>query len=98
MIERFISSALAYNIGVPIVNNRTTYNSFNAYAIDLINYIVLISGSLAGLVIIYGAFKYTTSAGDESKIKESKEIIVGALVGLALLLLIKVLVPILGIK
>jgi hypothetical protein len=57
-----------------------------------------IGGLIAILVIIYGAFLYVTSAGDEAKAKNGKDIIVGSLIGFILLVLIKVLVPILGIK
>ncbi len=74
------------------------YGSFNGYFLDLINYAVNIAGALAILVIVFGAFKYVTSGGDDAKAKEGKDIIVGALIGFALLLLIKVIIPLLGLE
>ncbi|MEX1123796.1 MAG: hypothetical protein WEC81_01335 [Patescibacteria group bacterium] len=76
----------------------TSYGGFSDYFLDLINYAVNIAFGLATLVIIFGAFKYVTSGGDDTKAKEGKDIIVGALIGLALLLLIKVIVPLVGLE
>jgi hypothetical protein len=90
--------ARAYEIGIPINNGQTQYTTFNAYLIDLVSLAINIGGLIAILVIIYGAFLYVTSAGDEAKAKNGKDIIVGSLIGFILLVLIKVLVPILGIK
>lgn len=94
----FIGVAKAYTIGVPINGSQTTYTSFNAYLIDLVKLAINIGGLIAILVIVYGALLYVTSAGDEAKAKTGKDIIVGSLVGFALLVLIRVLVPILGIS
>lgn len=93
-----IGRAAAYTIGVPINGNKTTYSSFSEYFLDLINLATNIAIALAVLMIIWGAFKYTTSGGEDSKAKDGKDIIVGALVGLALLFLIKIIVPIIGVK
>ncbi len=76
----------------------TQYSNFSLYFLDLINYAVNIAGAIAILVIVYGAFKYVTSGGDDTKAKEGKDIIVGALIGFALLLLIKVIIPLLGLE
>lgn len=76
----------------------TRYGSFTDYFLDLIKYAINIAYGLATLVIIYGAFKYVTSGGDDAKAKEGKDIIVGALIGLAMLLLIRVVIPLLGLE
>lgn len=94
----FVGIAKAYEIGVPISGGKTTYTSFNAYLVDLVNLAINIGGLIAILVIVYGGLLYVTSAGDEAKVKSAKDIIVGSLVGFALLVLIKVLVPILGLS
>ena len=44
-------------------------------------------GLLAVIVIIYGGFMYTTSAGDASKIKKAKDTIMYGVVGLVIALL-----------
>ena len=46
-----------------------------------------IAAGLATLVIIYGGYRYITSAGNPEALKDAKDIIVGALIGLVLLLL-----------
>lgn len=103
MLSFFVGRAYAYTIGVPIAkdakgNPITEYSSFTAYFLDLVKLATTIAIALAILVIVWGAFKYTTSGGDDTKAKDGKDIIVGALVGLALLFLIKIIVPIIGIQ
>lgn len=110
MWDWFLVKAYAYTINVPIAKEcnivnakevctpKTEYTTFSAYFLDLINYAVTIAGALAILVIVFGAFKYVTSGGDDAKAKEGKDIIVGALIGFALLLLIKVIIPLLGLE
>ena len=104
MWDYFLIKAHAYTINVPIAKDKdtglpkTNYNSFNEYFLDLINYAVNLAFALAVLVIIFGALKYVTASGDDAKAKEGKDIIVGALVGLALLLLIKLILPLLGLE
>lgn len=105
MSDWLVGRALAYTIGVPIeskvVNGEkvpvTEYSSFSDYFLALIKLATNIAIALAVLMIIWGAFKYVSSAGDDAKAKDGKDIIVGALVGLALLFLIKVIVPILRV-
>lgn len=98
MWERFVDKAYAYTINVPISGNRKEYTNFSDYFIDLIKLAINLAGSLAILMIVWGAFKYLTSAGDETKAREGKDIIVGAVVGFALLVLIRIIVPLVGIK
>jgi len=98
LAELFVGKAYAYTINVPIKDGRTTYNTFSEYFIDLVGLAINIALGLAVLVIIFGALKYVTSGGDEAKVKDGKDIIVGALVGLALLLLTRVIIPLLGVE
>lgn len=103
MWDWFLGRALAYTINVPIAKDENgkdifEYPSFKAYFLDLIKLAVNIAAALAVLMIVYGAFKYATSGGDESKAKDGKDMIVGALVGFGLLLLIRVLIPLLGLQ
>lgn len=98
MTEWLVGRAWAYTIGVPISGGKRTYTNFSDYFLDLIKLATNIAIFLAVLMIVWGAFKYTTSGGDDTRAKDGKDIIIGALVGLALLFLIRVLVPIIGIK
>lgn len=97
MWDWLVGRAYAYTVNVPIANGRTEYPDFKTYFLDLIKLAINLASLLAILMIIWGAFKYSTSGGDEAKAKEGKDIIVGALVGFALLLLIRVLIPLLGL-
>lgn len=102
MRDWLVDRALAYTINVPIAKDDKgkdifEYPSFKAYFLDLIKVAINIAAALAVMMIVYGAFKYATSGGDETKAKDGKDIIVGALVGFALLLLIRVLIPLLGL-
>lgn len=85
-----------YHISLPF-NGTTHYCNFTDYFVGLMTWAIGIAQILAVIMILWGAFKYSTSGGDQSKIKEGKDIIIGALVGFALLLLIKVLIPIIGV-
>jgi len=103
MGQYWLGRAYAYTIGVPIEKDSsgkwvTSYADFTSYFLALIKLAINIAGSLAILVILWGAFRYVTSAGDEAKAKEAKDLIIGAVVGFALLVLIRVLVPIIGIQ
>lgn len=102
-LELFVTKAYAYTIGVPIEKDsngkdKLEYTNFTEYFLALINVASNIAIGLAVLMIIWGAFKYISSGGDESKAREGKDVIVGSLVGLALLFLIKLIIPIIGVR
>lgn len=52
---------------------------------------------LAVFMILFGAFSYITSGGNQQGLQNAKDMIVGALIGLALLLLLYLLLPALGV-
>jgi len=51
------------------------------------SFILPVGTTLAGFVIMYGGIVYATSGGDTSKVAKGKELIFGAVSGLALLIL-----------
>ena len=53
----------------------------------IINVVLGVLGLLAVVIIIYGGFMYTTSAGDASKIKKAKDTIMYGVIGLVIALL-----------
>ena len=57
------------------------------YIVNIYHAALPIAAALAALVIIYGGYRYITSAGNPEALKDAKDIIVGALIGLVLLLL-----------
>lgn len=98
LFDRILPTAHAYTIGVPVNGaGKVQYNTFSEYFLDLVNRAMLLAVMVAILIIIWAAFKYVTSSGDETKAHEAKDMIIGAVVGLALLFLTRLLVPILGI-
>lgn len=76
----------------------TYYANFNSYLLDLFSAAINIAGLLAVLMILWGAFKYISASGDEAKVRDAKDTIVGAVIGFALLVLIKVLLPLIQIQ
>ena len=93
-----LERAYAYRINLPFPGQDQEISSFNEYIIQLIGFAINVGFALAVLVILYGAIKYTSGAGDEAKAKDSKDIILGAVIGFALLVLIRVIIPILGLQ
>lgn len=61
-------------------------NDISACINDIYTWAVEIGGALAILMIIIAGYSYATSAGDVEKTNKAKEIIVGAITGIMLLL------------
>jgi len=82
---------LALKLGNPFPGNTSPSVSNNnalEYYINLIYPILLDLVALAGvLMMIYGGFKYMTSEGNAEKINDAKETMIGAVVGMILLIL-----------
>lgn len=51
------------------------------------NTILYITGAIAVIVLIFGGFRYVTSTGDASRIKQAKDTIVYAITGIVVALL-----------
>ncbi len=97
MIYFFIGVAHAdINISMPF-NKGETYTTFNDYFSALTNWAVGIAALIAVLVIVYAGYSYTQSQGQADKTSQAKELAAGALTGLALLLMIRLITPTLGI-
>ncbi|MGL5831217.1 MAG: hypothetical protein ACRCZE_03645 [Candidatus Altimarinota bacterium] len=61
-------------------------NPLAAFIIQIINFIVLISGSVSFLLIVIGGFMILSSAGNETNLNKGKDIIKIAIIGLVLTL------------
>jgi len=61
------------------------------YISIILEWVVPIVGGLAFLMLIYAGYKYITSQGNPEATKEAKDIIIGVLVGIALLFLIELI-------
>lgn len=78
------------DLGAPI-GGTTTPTSFADYVNRIYNYAVVIGISLAILMIIFAGYKYMSSAGDPQSLAEAKEVLIGAIVGLVLILLTRLI-------
>lgn len=58
-----------------------------AYVTLLYQWAIPFGSGLAVLVIIYAGYLYATSGGNPDSLKQAKDLIIGALVGLALIIL-----------
>jgi len=57
------------------------------YITILYNWIIPFAGGLAVLVLIYAGYLYATSQGNPDSVNRAKELIIGAITGLALIIL-----------
>lgn len=53
----------------------------------IVNTILFLAGSIAVIVLVFGGFRYVTSTGDASRIKQAKETIMYAIVGIIVAIL-----------
>ena len=73
--------------------------------VDLIEHIylahkwaTLIGTLIAAFMIIFAGFKYTTSAGNPEGLQDAKDTLIGALIGLAIIILTYLLLQVLGAR
>ena len=83
--------------GVDIPNAPVKVTNFDTYISAILAFSYRAGGALALLMIIFAGYKYMTSQGNPTAINEAKEIISGAIIGLALLLLIALVLNILNL-
>ena len=85
------------NLALPFAPGGGHYNTFNEYFVALITYGIGLAAAIAVLIVVYAGTVYARSGGAADKIAEAKEWSAGALTGLAILLLIRLILPTLGI-
>src|SRR4030042_5386420 len=79
------------DLGAPVTSGEATPSSFADYTNRIYQFAVVIGISLAVLMIIFAGYKYMSSAGDPQSMAEAKEILIGAIVGLILILLTRLI-------
>lgn len=84
------------NVGVGIPGSSGPY-TYNTYVRAIYNFSLELGFSLAVLMIIYAGYKYLTSAGNQQAVNDAKEILLGALLGFALLFLVRFILSWLGL-
>jgi TRAP-type C4-dicarboxylate transport system permease small subunit len=88
-------AAKEVGVGVSVGGQSKFY--YKTYIQAVYNYSIQLGSSLAVLMIIYAGYKYLTSRGDSSALSEAKDIFAGALLGLAVLLLIRLILNFIGL-
>ncbi len=73
------------NISVTI-SNPIAAGSLYCFLYDILNIVLTIAVIVAAFFIIYAGFLLVTAGGDESKLKDGKHALLGALIGTALIL------------
>lgn len=61
--------------------------SFGDIVKNIVNIMLFIIGALSVILIVFGGIRYTTSAGDSSRVKAAKDTIMYAVIGLVVALL-----------
>lgn len=69
-----------------------TSNTPNSLIKKIVDFFSLIVGAVSIIMIIYGGFKYITSAGNDSNVGSAKNTILYALIGLIIVALAQVIV------
>jgi hypothetical protein len=72
--------------------NSTTPSTFPDILRKVINVMSVLIGAIAVIMIIFGGFRYVTSAGNEQGVTAAKKTIMYALIGLVIVALAQVIV------
>lgn len=100
MIRQLVNSAQAqatFQPGLPLTKGQGNV-TFSEYFSSLINVGIIVAIAVSAAIIIYAGIMYAQSEGDASKVSLAKELVAGCLTGLAILLLIRLILPTLGIS
>jgi len=84
--------AVAPNINIPLIGNGTVIG----LTTFLINIALAVSGVIAIAFLIYGGFRYITSAGNEETASEAKRVILNSIIGLVVIILSYTIVVVIG--
>src|SRR5690349_5879888 len=101
MRNELIGQVLAqgtFDPGLPLTPGASSSCTFQCYFNSLVNVGIIVAIAISVLIVVYAGFSYARSQGDTSKVALAKELVAGCLTGLAILLLIKLILPTLGIE
>lgn len=85
-MKKYYKVATSAALLLPMLAAAQTVASLFGNFIDLINrFLIPALFAVAGLVFLWGVFKYITAGGDEEKRAEGQKLIIWGLVGLAIM-------------
>lgn len=73
-------------------NAASSGNDLGGLAETIINILSVLIGAVAVIVLMFGGFRYVTSAGNDASVQSAKKTIIYALVGLIVVALAQVIV------
>ncbi len=76
--------------------NPLKTQSITALLDEIATFLLTISVAIAGIMVIIGAFQILTSAGDVTKVEKGKKTILYTVIGLAVMLLFKVIIALIA--
>ena len=94
-IARAESAKVQTGVGIP--GTSETAHNYNSYVKAFYGYAIDLGMSLAMLMIIYAGYKYVTSQGNSSATNDAKDLLIGALLGLATLFLVRFILNFVGL-
>ncbi len=71
------------NINLPLLGG----GRFNTFAAYIVNILLSVTGIIAVLFLIWGGFRYITSAGNDEVAESAKKTIQNAIIGLVIIIL-----------
>ena len=77
------------------LQNPLSAPDFKTIVDTIVNFIIILAVAIAPIFIIYAGYLFMTSAGDPTKVKTAKNVIMYVVIGLAVLLLSKGLIMVL---
>ncbi len=81
----------ANELGNSCQGNRLVGSS-NSAVVSVVNILTYIAGVIILVLIIYAGYKYISSGGDSNKVNSAKSTLIGAIVGLVIIVLAQVIV------
>jgi hypothetical protein len=72
---------------VNLMTGEPFYCTFSELILKIIDYLLVVSGTVAILFLMVGGFWYLTSAGGEEQAEKGKKTIINAVIGLVVILL-----------
>ena len=83
--------------GLPIAGGAECV-TFNQYFTSLVNLAIGVAIAVSIGIVVYAGIIYAQNRGEASKIALAKELVGGVVTGMAIILLIKLILPTLGIN
>ena len=79
-------------ITFPELNFISSGTSFNRVASNIVNWILILAGTIAVIYLVYGGILYITAGGDAEKATKGRTAVINAIIGIVIILLALVIV------